>query len=102
MKYVEINGDTLIIRLFDRIDYRTGVEILNELTPIMEHCIKRADVYCGGLVHISDAGIRALVHIKRETGAEMILHNVSKSIKDVLAISLADFHFIFDDEKTIE
>jgi anti-anti-sigma regulatory factor len=99
MKYVEVIDCKVIIRLKDRLNYNTGVKILNELKPFAELDIKRVDVYCGELVHISSAGIKALVHTKRETGVDVILHNVSKSIKDVLIISLADTHFVFEDEE---
>jgi anti-anti-sigma regulatory factor len=96
------DGGDIVIRLQDRINYSVGAKILSEIEPFRGKDVKHINIFCNELRHVSGEGIHALVRLKRETRANVVLHNMSKPLKDVFAIYLSEGHFVFEDEKSQE
>lgn len=101
MEFVRSAGDTTVITLRGKLDYATAANLMNELHTLEGTGVKRINFECADLEFISSAGIRAMLYSKqkidRNAPVDVYLHQASKEVQDVFAMSGLKDYFTFVD-----
>ena len=99
MQFIRSIGETTVIVLKKRLDQSNAGALMEELRTLSGKGVKRMEFHCDELEYISSAGIRAMVFSKqkidRGVDIEVSLHNTSKAVREVFALSGLDDYYEF-------
>lgn len=85
----QVNGSTLTVLMHGKLDSMNSSEFSADLLSSLEN-INQLVLDFSGLIYISSAGLRVLLHAKKQMNqqkGEMIVKNLSSEIEEVFSMT---------------